>query len=89
VTEKNNSKSRIFAVARAFAVVVGALIMFSAPGVANAADAENSIIVSVQDQANNNGVSEKNPIRRVSQLAKELPTMPDWQLFQYQQRMIT
>jgi len=65
VTEKNNSKSRIFAVARAFAVVVGALIMFSAPGVANAADAENSIIVSVQNQANNNGVSEKKPVTGV------------------------
>jgi branched-chain amino acid transport system permease protein len=65
VTEKNNSKSRIFAVARAFAVVVGALIMFSAPGVANAADSENSIIVSVQDQANNNGVSEKKPVTGV------------------------
>ena len=65
MTEKNNSKSRIFAVARAFAVVVGALIMFSAPGVANAADAENSIIVSVQNQANNNGVSEKKPVTGV------------------------
>jgi branched-chain amino acid transport system permease protein len=65
VTEKNNSNSRIFAVARAFAVVVGALIMFSAPGVANAADSENSIIVSVQDQANNNGVSEKKPVTGV------------------------
>jgi neutral amino acid transport system permease protein len=61
----NNSKSRIYAVARAFAVVVGALIMFSAPGVAYAADAENSIIVSVQDQANNNGVSEKKPVAGV------------------------
>lgn len=65
MTEKKNSKSRIFAVARAFAVVVGALIMFSAPGVANAADSENSIIVSVQDQANNNGVSEKKPVTGV------------------------
>ena len=65
MTEKNNSKSRIFAVARALAVVVGALIMFSAPGVANAADSENSIIVSVQDQANNNGVSEKKPVTGV------------------------
>ena len=65
MTEKNNSNSRIFAVARAFAVVVGALIMFSAPGVANAADSENSIIVSVQDQANNNGVSEKKPVTGV------------------------
>ena len=61
----NNLKSRIYAVARAFAVVVGALIMFSAPGVAYAADAENSIIVSVQDQANNNGVSEKKPVAGV------------------------
>ena len=65
MTDKNNSKSRIFAVARAFAVVVGALIMFSAPGVANAADAENSIVVSVQDQANINGVSEKKPVAGV------------------------
>jgi neutral amino acid transport system permease protein len=65
VTEKNNSKSRIFAVARAFAVVVGTLIMFSAPGVANAAESENSIIVSVQDQANSNGVSEKKPVAGV------------------------
>ena len=65
MTEKKITKSRIFAVARAFAVVVGALIMFSAPGVANAADSENSIIVSVQDQANNNGVSEKKPVTGV------------------------
>jgi len=65
VTEKNNSKSRIYAVARAFAVVVGVLIMFSAPGVANATDSDNSIIVSVQDQANNNGVSEKKPVAGV------------------------
>lgn len=65
MTEKKNSKSRIFAVARAFAVVVGSLIMFAAPGVANAADSENSIIVSVQDQANNNGVSEKKPVSGV------------------------
>jgi len=65
VTEKNNSKSRIFVVGRAFAVVVGALIMFAAPGVANAAESENSIIVSVQDQANNNGVSEKKPVAGV------------------------
>ena len=65
MTEKNNSKSRIYAVARAFAVVVGVLIMFSAPGVANATDSDNSIIVSVQDQANNNGVSEKKPVAGV------------------------
>jgi len=65
VTEQNNSRSRIFAVARAFAVVFGAFIMFAAPGVANAADSENSIIVSVQDQANNNGVSEKRPVAGV------------------------
>jgi neutral amino acid transport system permease protein len=65
VTEKNNSKSRIFAVGRAFAVVVGALIMFASPGVANAAESENSIIVSVQNQANNNGVSEKKPVAGV------------------------
>ena len=65
MTDKNNSKSRIFAVGRAFAVVVGTLIMFSAPGVANAAESENSIIVSVQDQANSNGVSEKKPVAGV------------------------
>ena len=65
MTTKDNSKSRIFAVVRAFAVVVGALIMFSAPGVANAADSENSIIVSVQNQANSNGVSEKKPVAGV------------------------
>jgi len=39
--------------------------MFSAPGVANAADSENSIIVSVQNQANSNGVSEKKPVAGV------------------------
>jgi branched-chain amino acid transport system permease protein len=65
VTDTNNSKSRIFAFARAFAIVVGSLLMFSAPGVASAADSENSIIVSVQDQANNNGVSEKKPVTGV------------------------
>lgn len=65
MTDNKNSKSHIFGVARAFAVVVGSLIMFAAPGVANAADSENSIIVSVQDQANNNGVSEKKPVAGV------------------------
>lgn len=39
--------------------------MFSAPGVANAADSENSIIISVQDQVNTNGVSEKKPVAGV------------------------
>lgn len=39
--------------------------MFAAPGVANAADSGNSIIISVQDQANNNGVSEKKPVAGV------------------------
>jgi len=39
--------------------------MFAAPGVANAADSDNSIIVSVQDQTNNNGVSEKKPVAGV------------------------
>mgnify|MGYP000657177992 FL=1 len=39
--------------------------MLAAPGVANAADSENSIIVSVQDQTNNNGVSEKKPVAGV------------------------
>lgn len=65
MTDKNNSKSHIFTIARTFAVVFGALIMFAAPGVANAADSENSIIVSVQDQTNNNGVSEKKPVAGV------------------------
>jgi len=65
VTDINNSKSRIFAVARAFTVVVGALLMFSAPGVASAAESENLIIVSVQDQSNANGVSEKRPVAGV------------------------
>ena len=65
MTDINNSKSRIFAVARAFAVVVGALLMFSAPGVASAAESENLIIVSVQDQSNANGVSEKRPVAGV------------------------
>jgi neutral amino acid transport system permease protein len=65
VTDKNNSKPRILAVARAFAVVVGALMMFVSPDAASAADSDNSIIVSVQDQANNNGVSEKKPVAGV------------------------
>ena len=39
--------------------------MFAAPGVASAAESENSIIVSVQNQANNNGVSEKKPVAGV------------------------
>ena len=62
VAENEKSKSRFFAVGRAFAVVLAAMFMFSAPGVAHAADSENSIIVSVQNQANNNGVSEKKPV---------------------------
>jgi len=65
VTEIHNSKTRCFAVARAFAVVLGVLFVLSAPGVASAADSENSIIVSVQNQENNNGVSEKKPVTGV------------------------
>jgi branched-chain amino acid transport system permease protein len=65
VTGTNNSKSRIFAVGRAFAVLLAALFMFSVPDVASAADADNSIIISVQNQANNNGVSEKKPVAGV------------------------
>ena len=65
MTGTNNSKSRIFAVGRAFAVLLAALFMFSAPDVASAADADNSIIISVQNQANTNGVSEKKPVAGV------------------------
>ena len=65
MTGTNNSKSRIFAVGRAFAVLLAALFMFSVPDVASAADADNSIIISVQNQANNNGVSEKKPVAGV------------------------
>ena len=65
MTNTNNSRSRIIAVGRAFAVVLASLFMFSAPDVANAADSENSIIVSVQNQANTNGVSEKKPVAGV------------------------
>ena len=65
MTEIDNSKTRCFAVARAFAVVLGVLFVLSAPGVANAADSENSIIVSVQNQENINGVSEKKPVTGV------------------------
>ena len=62
VTEANNSKSRVFGVARAFAVLCSVLFMFSSPGTAHAADSQNSIIVSVQNQSNSNGVSEKKPV---------------------------
>ena len=65
MTGTNNSKSRIFAVGRAFAVLLAALFMFSVPDVASAADADNSIIISVQNQANTNGVSEKKPVAGV------------------------
>jgi branched-chain amino acid transport system permease protein len=65
VTGTNNSKSRIFAVGRAFAVLLAALFMFSVPDVASAADADNSIIISVQNQSNTNGVSEKKPVAGV------------------------
>ena len=65
MTSTNNSKSRFFAVGRAFAVLLAALFMFSAPDVASAADADNSIIISVQNQANTNGVSEKKPVAGV------------------------
>ena len=65
MTEIDNSKTRCFAVARAFAVVLGVLFVLSAPGVASAADSENSIIVSVQNQENINGVSEKKPVTGV------------------------
>ena len=65
MTGTNNSKSRIFAVGRAFAVLLAAMFMFSVPDVASAADADNSIIISVQNQANTNGVSEKKPVAGV------------------------
>ena len=65
MTSTDNLKSRFFAVGRAFAVLLAALFMFSAPDVASAADADNSIIISVQNQANNNGVSEKKPVAGV------------------------
>ena len=65
MTGTNNSKSRIFAVGRAFAVLLAALLMFSVPDVASAADADNSIIISVQNQSNTNGVSEKKPVAGV------------------------
>ena len=65
MTGTKNSKSRIFAVGRAFAVLLAALFMFSFPDVASAADADNSIIISVQNQANTNGVSEKKPVAGV------------------------
>ena len=65
MTGTNNSKSRIFAVGRAFAVLLAALFMFSVPDLASAADADNSIIISVQNQANTNGVSEKKPVAGV------------------------
>ena len=65
MTGTNNSKSRIFDVGRAFAVLLAALLMFSVPDVASAADADNSIIISVQNQANTNGVSEKKPVAGV------------------------
>ena len=65
MTGTKNSKSRIFAVGRAFAVLLAALFMFSVPDVASAADADNSIIISVQNQANTNGVSEKKPVAGV------------------------
>ena len=65
MTEIDNSKTLCFAVARAFAVVLGVLFVLSAPGVASAADSENSIIVSVQNQENSNGVSEKKPVTGV------------------------
>lgn len=65
MTEIHNSKTHCFAVARAFAVVLGVLFVLSAPGVASAADSENSIIVSVQNQENSNGVSEKKPVTGV------------------------
>jgi branched-chain amino acid transport system permease protein len=65
VTDTNNSKSRIFAVGRAFVVLMAALFMFAQPGTAQAADSENSIIVSVQNQVSNSGVLEKKPVAGV------------------------
>jgi neutral amino acid transport system permease protein len=65
VAENLNSKLRFFDLCRSFAVVLAAIFMFSSPGVAHAADSDNSIIVSVQNQTNNNGVSEKKPVAGV------------------------
>jgi len=52
----------MFAVGRAFAVLLASLFMFSGPDVAHAAESENSLIICVRDQANTNGVSQKKPV---------------------------
>ena len=68
MTDTNNSKPRMFAVGRAFAVLLASMFMFSGPDVAYAAESDNSIIISVQNQANTNGVSEKKPVEGVKSL---------------------
>ena len=60
---KNTSRCR--AVFRAWCVALGVLVALSAPAAASAADSEFSIIVSVTNQTNNNGVSEKKPVTGV------------------------
>lgn len=52
----------MFAVGRAFVILLASMFMFSVSDVAHAAESDNSIIISVQDQANTNGVSEKKPV---------------------------
>jgi len=76
VTDTNNSKPRSFAVGRAFAVLLASMFMFSGPDVAYAAESDNSIIISVQNQANTNGVSEKKPVVGVKVSVANLSGQP-------------
>ena len=76
MTDTNNSKPRSFAVGRAFAVLLASMFMFSGPDVAYAAESDNSIIISVQNQANTNGVSEKKPVVGVKVSVANLSGQP-------------
>ena len=76
MTDTNNSKPRSFAVGRAFAVLLASMFMFSGPDIAYAAESDNSIIISVQNQANTNGVSEKKPVVGVKVSVANLSGQP-------------
>jgi neutral amino acid transport system permease protein len=58
---------------RAMFILLGVLVALAAPAAVHALDSDYSIIVSVANQTNNNGVSEKKPVAGV-QIAITTPT---------------
>lgn len=65
MTIGQKKRSRCLAAMRAMFVLLGVLVALAAPAAVHALDSDYSIIVSVANQTNNNGVAEKKPVAGV------------------------